>query len=79
MPLLSRPKAGSALPVTLAASSTFRTWASTKAVGTSSFILENSSRADFAAAEATRGSTTEARKATVLITGLPDWLKGMGW
>lgn len=43
MPLLSRPKAGSALPVTLAASSTFRTWASTKAVGTSSFILENSS------------------------------------
>lgn len=43
MPLLSKPKAGSALPVTLAASSTFRTWASTKAVGTSSFILENSS------------------------------------
>lgn len=43
IPLLSRPKAGSALPVTLAASSTFRTWASTKAVGTSSFILENSS------------------------------------
>lgn len=36
-------------------------------------------RADFAAAEATRGSTTEAKKATVLITGLPDWLKGMGW
>lgn len=35
--------------------------------------------ADFAAAEATRGSTTEAKKATVLITGLPDWLKGMGW
>ena len=29
-------------------------------------------RAALAAAEATRGSTTEARKATVLMTGLPD-------
>lgn len=36
-------------------------------------------KAAFAAADATRGSTTDARKATVLITGLPDWLKGTGW
>lgn len=38
-----------------------------------------SPRADLAAAEATRGSTTEARKATVLMTGFPAWLKGTGW
>lgn len=38
-----------------------------------------SPRADLAAAEATRGSTTEARNATVLITGFPAWLKGTGW
>lgn len=37
-----------------------------------------SPRADLAAAEATRGSTTEARKATVLMTGFPAWLKGIG-
>lgn len=45
-------------------------------------ILSNrflSPRADLAAAEATRGSTTEARKATVLMTGFPAWLKGIGW
>lgn len=35
--------------------------------------------AALAAADATRGSTTEARKATVLITGFSDWLKGTGW
>lgn len=38
-----------------------------------------SPKAALAAAEATLGSTTEARKATVLMTGFPDWLKGMGW
>lgn len=35
--------------------------------------------AAFAADDATRGSTTDARKATVLMTGLSDWLKGTGW
>lgn len=35
--------------------------------------------AALAAADATRGSTTDARKATVLITGFSDWLKGTGW
>lgn len=36
-------------------------------------------RAALAAAAATLGSTTDARKATVLMTGFPDWLKGTGW
>lgn len=36
-------------------------------------------RAALAADDATRGSTTEARKATVLMTGFSDWLKGTGW
>ena len=35
--------------------------------------------AALAAAEATRGSTTEARKATVDMTGFPCRLKGTGW
>lgn len=35
--------------------------------------------AALAAALATLGSTAAARKATVLIRGLPDLLKGMGW
>lgn len=40
---------------------------------------ENSSIAAFAAAAAILGLTTEARKATVVINGLPDLEKGMGW
>ena len=32
-----------------------------------------------AAELATLGSTVEARKATVDITGLPDWENGNGW
>lgn len=39
----------------------------------------SSPKAALAAADATLGSTTEARKATVLMTGFPDWLKGIGW
>lgn len=35
--------------------------------------------AAFAADAATLGSTTDARKATVDIIGLPALLKGMGW
>ena len=35
-------------------------------------------RAALAAAAATRGSTTDARNATVDIIGLPDWLNGTG-
>lgn len=35
--------------------------------------------AALAAALATLGSTAEARNATVLIKGFPDWLNGMGW
>ena len=35
--------------------------------------------AALAADDATRGSTTDARKATVLMTGFSDWLKGTGW
>ena len=35
--------------------------------------------AALAAALATLGSTAEARNATVLIRGFPDWLNGMGW
>ncbi|TNN56665.1 hypothetical protein EYF80_033092 [Liparis tanakae] len=69
MPLLSRPKAGSTFPVLRAASCTFFTGAS----------AQYPPRAARAAADATLGSTTEARKATVLMTGFPDWLKGMGW
>lgn len=38
-----------------------------------------SPNAALAADDATRGSTTDARKATVLMTGLSDWLKGTGW
>jgi hypothetical protein len=34
--------------------------------------------AAFAAADATLGSTTLAKNATVDITGLPDWLNGTG-
>ena len=36
-------------------------------------------RAAFAAALATLGSTTEAKNATVDITGFPCWLNGTGW
>ena len=39
----------------------------------------HSHRAALAAAAATLGSTTEARKATVDMTGLPCWLNGIGW
>ena len=42
-------------------------------------ILQGTPSADRAAAAATRGSTTDARKATVDMTGLPCWLKGVGW
>lgn len=42
------------------------------------FVLHSPSAA-FAADDATRGSTTDARKATVLMTGFSDWLKGTGW
>lgn len=45
----------------------------------SSSLRQFSPKAALAAADATLGSTTEARKATVLMTGFPDWLKGMGW
>ena len=36
-------------------------------------------RAALEAALATRGSTTDAKNATVDMIGLPLWLKGMGW
>lgn len=39
---------------------------------------EHLRRAALAAAAATRGSTTDAKKATVDIMGLPDWLNGTG-
>lgn len=42
-------------------------------------IAANSSIAALVAFEAIRGSTTEAKKATVLITGLPVLLNGIGW
>ena len=48
-------------------------------LGTSSLILANSSMADLAAAAATRGSTTLAKKATVDMIGFPDPLNGIGW
>lgn len=35
--------------------------------------------AAFAAFDATRGSTTDARNATVDIIGLPAWLNAIGW
>jgi len=35
-------------------------------------------RADLAAALATRGSTIDAKKATVDMIGLPVWEKGIG-
>lgn len=41
-------------------------------------ILQGTPSADRAAAAATRGSTTDARNATVDMTGLPCWLKGVG-
>lgn len=34
--------------------------------------------AALAAAAATRGSTTDAKNATVDMMGLPDWLNGTG-
>ncbi len=46
---------------------------------TSSLILANSSIAAFADAEATRGSTTLAKNATVDMIGFPAWLNGIGW
>ena len=49
------------------------------ALGTSSLIFANSSMAALAAELATLGSTTLARKATVLMMGLPLLEKGMGW
>ena len=49
------------------------------ALGTSSLILANSSMAALAAELATLGSTTLARKATVLMMGLPLLENGMGW
>ena len=42
-------------------------------------MLENCSRAALVAEAATRGSTTEARNATVDITGLPVCENGTGW
>lgn len=42
-------------------------------------MAANSSIAAFVAFEAMRGSTTDARKATVLMTGLPVLLNGIGW
>ena len=35
--------------------------------------------AAFAAELATLGSTMDAKKATVDMTGFPAWLKGIGW
>jgi len=39
----------------------------------------NLPRAALAAELATRGSTVDARNATVDMTGLPDWENGRGW
>lgn len=46
---------------------------------TCKFLIFFSPNAALAADDATRGSTTDARKATVLMTGFSDWLKGTGW
>lgn len=46
---------------------------------TCKFLIVFSPNAALAADDATRGSTTDARKATVLMTGFSDWLKGTGW
>uniref|UniRef100_A0A6B0V5H1 Putative secreted protein n=1 Tax=Ixodes ricinus TaxID=34613 RepID=A0A6B0V5H1_IXORI len=77
MPVMPRPALGFTLP-SAAAVSTFLMWASKRADGTSSLILANSSMAALAADEATLGSTTEARKATVDMIGLPALENGMG-
>lgn len=45
----------------------------------STFMLANSIMAAFAAEDATLGSTTDARNATVDIIGLPAFEKGIGW
>lgn len=42
-------------------------------------MAANSSMAALAAAAATLGSTTDAKKATVDIIGFPDLLNGIGW
>ena len=60
------------------ASLTLAMWASMMILGTSSLILANSSMAALAAEDATRGSTTLAKKATVDMMGLPAPLNGMG-
>ena len=61
------------LPSLTAFSITLLRCFSTSDDGTSSLIFANSSIADFAAELATLGSTTEARKATVDMIGLPAW------
>lgn len=70
-PLFVNPIDPSTFPVFSAAAATFFSCASDTSGGISSFSLANSSIAAFVAAAATCGSTTEAKNATVDITGFP--------